>query len=941
MAGDMRRTLRATAAEASATRRSWLGALLLVALAGLVVASPAPAAPVLTTQGLVTVGNGPLDVAVGDVNADGELDIVAADSTGRQVTVLFGPAAVGSPSSRTQDVAPGGIATAIALADFDRDGLLDVALGLSSDSVAIALGGGDGSFAGGGNAALGFTPRKLAVADFDRDGRPDVAAMGPDGAGSLLLTNPDGTLQSPKPFTGPPNGVLLAAANMNGDSFPDLVAVGQEAAVRVFLGLGDGTFSGLTPTPLAEVPLSATVGDLNRDGRSDVAAQLSSSIAALPGVGDGTFQAPVFSPDGALAPATLADMDGDAWLDFIGVASTGDVEVLSGSGATFAPGATSDGNAGPWALAVADLNRDGRPELVQAVGGAIRIHNNESQQAGAQPNTAPRVAIAGASADGMYVVGSLQPPVCNIADSEDAVQLSQPARLSAVSGPRAGEGLGSQTAGCAYTDSGGLAAKASVGYTIIAKNTPPTVTMSGLVAEAVYAPGAEPDVTCNWSDVEDGARQFPADRGPIVGPRAASGLGTRTVTCTRADTGGLTATASAAYAIAVTIGNQRPTVNLDGVKEGGLYPFGSVPARCFVSDAEDGQFVKAADLSPVSGPASDLGIGSQTATCSYTDKGGLAAPEKAVTFLVEPAASAAGPPGSLQAVTGAGFGALQGASMISFGDAQASVVTWRNDRIDVFVPNIAPGIVDIVGTIDGRPRKLLRFNVLPPEPQPPVANLIVLPASGTSVTFDATLSVDPDGRLSAPRGSHGEASLLPQDLLVEWNFGDGTRSNKPMLPHPFPHPGTYTVSLTVTDRSGMATTAHRKVTVNPKRRFVSTNVSIPSQIVFDFGSAALRPESSAYLRRIAGIVRRGRPPTRIAGYTDSVGPSDYNLRLSMKRARVVRSFLARKGHVSAARMAAQGYGETRPLATNATEIGRQRNRRVIVTVELPTGIRRV
>jgi len=84
--------------------------------------------------------------------------------------------------------------------------------------------------------------------------------------------------------------------------------------------------------------------------------------------------------------------------------------------------------------------------------------------------------------------------------------------------------------------------------------------------------------------------------------------------------------------------------------------------------------------------------------------------------------------------------------------------------------------------------------------------------------------------------------------------------------------------------------------------------------------------------------RPGISPTRIAGYTDSTGPEGYNLLLSRERARSVREPLARRPGVNARLLRPIGLGETRPLASNATEIGRQRNRRVVVTVRLPNGV---
>ena len=65
----------------------------------------------------------------------------------------------------------------------------------------------------------------------------------------------------------------------------------------------------------------------------------------------------------------------------------------------------------------------------------------------------------------------------------------------------------------------------------------------------------------------------------------------------------------------------------------------------------------------------------------------------------------------------------------------------------------------------------------------------------------------------------------------------------------------------------------------------------------------------------------------VAGHTDSVGNDGYNLKLSSQRADSVRAYLEGKG-VAASRMTAKGYGEKNPIADNATEGGRDKNRRV-------------
>jgi OOP family OmpA-OmpF porin len=104
-------------------------------------------------------------------------------------------------------------------------------------------------------------------------------------------------------------------------------------------------------------------------------------------------------------------------------------------------------------------------------------------------------------------------------------------------------------------------------------------------------------------------------------------------------------------------------------------------------------------------------------------------------------------------------------------------------------------------------------------------------------------------------------------------------------------------------------------------------------ITFAFGSAALTSHSTAILTKVAAILATA-PHTRtlIAGYTDNKGSTAGNLALSRARAQAVRTFLAGHG-IAASRMKTAGYGESHPVASNATAAGQLANRRVVFTVQ--------
>jgi OOP family OmpA-OmpF porin len=92
----------------------------------------------------------------------------------------------------------------------------------------------------------------------------------------------------------------------------------------------------------------------------------------------------------------------------------------------------------------------------------------------------------------------------------------------------------------------------------------------------------------------------------------------------------------------------------------------------------------------------------------------------------------------------------------------------------------------------------------------------------------------------------------------------------------------------------------------------------------------LTGESKSLLDSVAVSLRKvADARIEIAGHTDSVGNDGYNMKLSQRRADSVRDYLIQQG-VDGARLTARGYGETQPLADNATADGRARNRRVVL-----------
>jgi OOP family OmpA-OmpF porin len=116
----------------------------------------------------------------------------------------------------------------------------------------------------------------------------------------------------------------------------------------------------------------------------------------------------------------------------------------------------------------------------------------------------------------------------------------------------------------------------------------------------------------------------------------------------------------------------------------------------------------------------------------------------------------------------------------------------------------------------------------------------------------------------------------------------------------------------------------------PKRVEVTADkIVITEKIQFDFNKATIKPESNALLDEIVAVIRDNPHIRKIAieGHTDSDGGDSYNLKLSDDRAKSVQAYLVDHG-IEADRLTAKGFGETKPIGDNATDAGKEQNRRV-------------
>jgi len=107
-------------------------------------------------------------------------------------------------------------------------------------------------------------------------------------------------------------------------------------------------------------------------------------------------------------------------------------------------------------------------------------------------------------------------------------------------------------------------------------------------------------------------------------------------------------------------------------------------------------------------------------------------------------------------------------------------------------------------------------------------------------------------------------------------------------------------------------------------------IQINEKVQFEYNASKIKPDSFSLLQEVAKVIKDhpSLKKIRVEGHASSEGNDDYNMKLSDARAKAVRDYLIKEGGVAADRLEAKGYGETKPIASNDTEQGKEQNRRV-------------
>jgi Bacterial Ig-like domain (group 3)/FG-GAP-like repeat/FG-GAP repeat len=391
-------------------------------------------------------------VTSGDLNGDGNGDLVITNTSistsGGAVTVMLGNTDGSFQTAVTYPTAGNGAVAAV-IDDVNGDGKLDIVSVSDTQQISVLLGKGDGTFAAAQSFAAPILPGQtsaaatpiinLITADLRSMGKKDIICSN----GAVLLGNGDGTFTPASapafPYAiGTSNqGPNLGSGDFNNDGKPDLM-LSTGSNVLTYLGKGDGTFTAGNSYAAINTVGFAVVDDLDGDGNADIYLGLGNAGAygggdysdgnlsyALMGRGDGTFSgAPTII--GAYTGNNLGDVNGDGLPDIITDSSTSvntpgptftvqlgttkgpfhPVSTITAPASFVLNGHTITGanTTGPGAFAVADINGDGKADLVFAddnlIGNALPVYftalsNGDGTFAAPVPYAFPQAAPTG------------------------------------------------------------------------------------------------------------------------------------------------------------------------------------------------------------------------------------------------------------------------------------------------------------------------------------------------------------------------------------------------------------------------------------------------------------------------------------------------------------------------------------------------------------------
>jgi Ca2+-binding RTX toxin-like protein len=500
-----------------------------------------------------TTGDQPNSLSIDDFNRDGKQDVATANFSSDTTSILINTTATGAttPTFATQVTFPTGTGPiSVSIGDFNRDGSPDVATAnqfSNTTSILInttATGATTPTFAPKVDFPTGNGPNWVSIDDFNGDGKADVAVTKSDNYTSILLNTTTTTGATTPTFATQvtfPTGIgpySLSTGDINGDGSPD-VATANFTSNTTSILLNTTTTGATTPTFASKVdfpsgtPNSVSIGDLNGDGKADVATANRNSS-------DTTSILINTAPTGATTP-------------------------------DFAPFVSFPTGSQPFWVSIGDINGDGKPDVATA--------NRASSTISILLNNTPKVSIA----------AGITPTETGPTNGTFTITLDTPA-------PAGGLVVNFDTTGSTATNPTHYSLSAGTNITAVTANTftiaadATTAVLNAVpVDDAIINPGETIKVnvtadTNNWNYFLD----------PVVANTTATltitdnddfptvNLSVSPATTTETGSPAITVTATASSAV---VGDQTVEVNLSGTATDDDFT-GFIPASITIADGE-------------------------------------------------------------------------------------------------------------------------------------------------------------------------------------------------------------------------------------------------------------------------------------------------------------------------------------------------------------------
>nr|KJZ06859.1 alpha integrin [Pseudoalteromonas rubra] len=325
------------------------------------------------------VGAGQPTILVHDLNSDDNPDLVFANTADNNVIAYLGDGAGGIHKSGTFDA--GENPSGITASDLNRDGHADLVIANHETSyVTMLYGNGKGRFMPAPYSPINLNvkphPHVVKLADLNGDSRTDLIVDSRTHKGVLVLKGlANGKFQTPgkvvrtggDPYRG------FAIKDINGDGYPDLVTPNQNnIGIATNAGTDNFAFS-LHTLPQAISPFAVELADLNGDNKPDlIAANNGNAVTVFFGDGKGNFsvdtKATIQASSGAKQIVT-GDINHDGIEDALISSWSGELLIIySNQGKLKGTRFKHSSIQNPWGLALADLNKDGKSDIVIADG---------------------------------------------------------------------------------------------------------------------------------------------------------------------------------------------------------------------------------------------------------------------------------------------------------------------------------------------------------------------------------------------------------------------------------------------------------------------------------------------------------------------------------------------------------------------------------------------